>query len=774
MNAAPSRFVGGMAVALTAVAWAQPEIEAWPTGLNGQIGAVAASDLSGWYATANCTEDVVEIRDVRGGLMRSISRNDLWLRAPWMNLDASADGPSALAWSDSGRLLFIVVHDDVDPGDGSPGDAVLRYDSALDQLSLFARLNVSDQTSSPQHGAALHHAGRLYVGTDTLGVRVIRAQRNDTFGSEVGSGTLSGQAVRGLAIDRVHGVLFAASPSGFYRGAAGSTPGFVRVGDLTNARGLAYSDHFGPATRHGAYVVSGTGSGARLLFINDLQAQGIGPFVPTEYYSWNVDAHDVCATACGRLLIGLEDRAEVVADATDPWLGFEEWVIDEFEQVVAFGRGLISPPGVPDGWVIDGDAVLGGTRFQSATPDGAAWVVLLLLAHDQLFDDPSAQIDVRRILERYAGLAGDGIAPSRSADGIFRHWIDPLTGGVKPGWDPEFATMSTMKIVLAAARASQYYPDDPRIRRAAQVIMGQVHNWSSYIQPGTQAMYLRGAEGGGPALPAGGPFHEGILFVEQAGAYGGAGSAYSHWLDRSASPSATYVTGMPISTGANDVFQAAFVSMYSQIVQRATRDSPSWRQQARNLLASNAAWTDDNATRFMTVFSAGTTKPAWAAGGYNADSLSAHPGDISTFPSLMAFSANGKTAPAVAGYHAYRHGYRENFSTGASILYRRSNIDTAYTPPDAGLPDVALGALGLVDLIEPGTIDAVLAPAYSSHLPCLANMAEPEGVLDFFDVAAFLEAFAAQDPAADFAPAYGTFDFFDAFTFLGAFSEGCP
>ena len=48
-----------------------------------------------------------------------------------------------------------------------------------------------------------------------------------------------------------------------------------------------------------------------------------------------------------------------------------------------------------------------------------------------------------------------------------------------------------------------------------------------------------------------------------------------------------------------------------------------------------------------------------------------------------------------------------------------------------------------------------------------------EGSLDFFDVSAFLAAFAAMDPAADFTDD-GLFDFFDVSAFLAAFAAGCP
>ncbi|MGV6815418.1 MAG: GC-type dockerin domain-anchored protein [Phycisphaerales bacterium] len=48
-----------------------------------------------------------------------------------------------------------------------------------------------------------------------------------------------------------------------------------------------------------------------------------------------------------------------------------------------------------------------------------------------------------------------------------------------------------------------------------------------------------------------------------------------------------------------------------------------------------------------------------------------------------------------------------------------------------------------------------------------------DGVLNFFDVSAFLQAFGAQDPIADFTND-GIYNFFDVSAFLGAFAAGCP
>lgn len=58
--------------------------------------------------------------------------------------------------------------------------------------------------------------------------------------------------------------------------------------------------------------------------------------------------------------------------------------------------------------------------------------------------------------------------------------------------------------------------------------------------------------------------------------------------------------------------------------------------------------------------------------------------------------------------------------------------------------------------------------------PCPADLAEPFGTLNFFDVAAFLSAYNTQDSAADFAAPFGTFNFFDVAAFLAAYNAGCP
>ncbi len=55
-----------------------------------------------------------------------------------------------------------------------------------------------------------------------------------------------------------------------------------------------------------------------------------------------------------------------------------------------------------------------------------------------------------------------------------------------------------------------------------------------------------------------------------------------------------------------------------------------------------------------------------------------------------------------------------------------------------------------------------------------ADLAEPFGILNFFDLAAYLALFNAGDPAADLAAPFGTLNFFDLSAYLALYNQGCP
>lgn len=61
-----------------------------------------------------------------------------------------------------------------------------------------------------------------------------------------------------------------------------------------------------------------------------------------------------------------------------------------------------------------------------------------------------------------------------------------------------------------------------------------------------------------------------------------------------------------------------------------------------------------------------------------------------------------------------------------------------------------------------------------TRAPCPADFAGPDGVLNFFDVAAFLAAYNGQDTAADLAAPFGVFNIFDVQAYIGLYTQGCP
>ena len=700
-------LAGAFLVSVPRIAAGAPVQAAWPVAGANDSAAVGAARLSGIYAVGDSYQNRIEIRDVRQNLLRTISTAEILALLPWMSFSGGPDGPTAIAVSDSGRQVFVLIFNDLPAPDGGPSDGVLLYDTFRDTLSLFARVELFNRGDMFPLLAAKHYQGRLYVGTYTNGIQVFSAGINDATGTLLETAALpGGPPICGLAIDPDQNLLFAAGTNTIYSANLTNSPlTFTAIGNVSNIRSIAFSLNYGGPTNSGMYILAGT-TNTLLYFTPVLQARGQQPFAPSIYLSDLGVSYDVAATACGRLLVGQHTDSIVISDDSDPLLRFDGWLNDEFDQIVLFCKTLIAADGDGPGWVTDADVQQGWTRFHPCTPDGACWAALDLLLADEIRQDTNAQNLVSNILVRHAGLAPDGIVPSKTADGIFRHWMNPTNGGVLGTWDPEFATLSTMDIDLAAARARKYYWTNTVLRAAASMIIDGVSNRAAYVQAGTADLYFKGLQAGGPDLTSvGTPFFEGILYVEQAAAYvDSVNPLYARWLDRSQWPTAQLVTGKTVTGNVSGQFQAAFVSLYPWLLQMDFRDAAPWQQSVSNLWYSHAAWNDANGPRYFTVFSAGTT-PA----GYNADSLSSHPNDIAAFPALMAFCANGSTLPAVAAYQAYRRGARQTFAGGESILYRRENADPSWQPNSAALSDVVLGGIGLAELLRPGVVDKLLA-----------------------------------------------------------------
>lgn len=93
--------------------------------------------------------------------------------------------------------------------------------------------------------------------------------------------------------------------------------------------------------------------------------------------------------------------------------------------------------------------------------------------------------------------------------------------------------------------------------------------------------------------------------------------------------------------------------------------------------------------------------------------------------------------------------------------------------PGAGTWTIHIADRGPLDF---ATWDTARIALYGTALDAscgLADIAEPFGVLNFFDLAAFLTHFNTQDPAAD-VDGNGLWNFFDLSTFIVAYNAGCP
>jgi hypothetical protein len=127
----------------------------------------------------------------------------------------------------------------------------------------------------------------------------------------------------------------------------------------------------------------------------------------------------------------------------------------------------------------------------------------------------------------------------------------------------------------------------------------------------------------------------------------------------------------------------------------------------------------------------------------------------------LSLRENGAWAPEVtAELWPYDAG------TDSGVNYTSPNADTNPAQPIQLLTTGAFAGTGRM-----GTMTFTLVQTTGCDA---ADLAEPCGVRDFFDVAAYLSLYNAGDPAADFAAPFGTLNFFDVTVFLTAYVNGCP
>lgn len=106
-------------------------------------------------------------------------------------------------------------------------------------------------------------------------------------------------------------------------------------------------------------------------------------------------------------------------------------------------------------------------------------------------------------------------------------------------------------------------------------------------------------------------------------------------------------------------------------------------------------------------------------------------------------------------------------------------IDSGPLPPiPVELPTLGTATAGVLLNLTPQTlsVDATVSVdlvILGQPGGCVADW-NNDGLVNFFDIVAYLDAFNAQDPAADLAEPFGAFNFFDIVAFLDLYNQGCP
>ncbi len=119
----------------------------------------------------------------------------------------------------------------------------------------------------------------------------------------------------------------------------------------------------------------------------------------------------------------------------------------------------------------------------------------------------------------------------------------------------------------------------------------------------------------------------------------------------------------------------------------------------------------------------------------------------------------GPTGPQTSG------GWFQHRFTPSSLIPLTDRVRMRFIAADEGAGSLVEAALDGFR-IEGVSCDALGCAA--------ADIAEPYGSVDFFDLAAYLNLFNAQDAAADLAEPFGAFNFFDVAAYLDLYLQGCP
>ena len=683
--------------------------EPWRHESGSTVTLVAVSPLAGVYATASRAQDVIEIRDIRQALLDTITAERIREAMPWADLSGETCGPCSLAFTGSGRQIFMgVCSGGGFAADGQPKDALLAYNLNTKQLRVFDRLLLDGAPKASVRYGLAHFKGELFAGSGN-GLHRYAAQRNTVSGDPIESLVPpDSPIVTGLAVDFADAKLYVSTPGRLYR-ADLKAPRLslgAPISSIDGIKAITFGRTYGPPETNGLYVLRNNGSQSTLLFAPTSRMRAGGSLDLTPYATFGSDLADIAATACGRMLLATASPC-VMSDKRDRHLSFDAWVQDEFDQYVKAIKACCWPDGlVPEGFLVRKIVRSGEDRPLGPVADLSGWAIYMLLADYLVNRDPEAEDLIRLILQRHAGLHPDGKGGVRTIDGHFFRNYDQSGDPV----DENGSIYTTMKLLPAAYKAAEIFPNNADVLRCKEFLRATMKRSSDVLKANARLTWQ--SDDHGPIAKNNRAWNETWIWADLAAAQDPiATRGYAQSLyDRNDIPRwDDWLKDEPVMKSDH----AAFIIFGGALILKHHRTG-GWLDLYRNYYACSMAAGDDMGAPFFTAFSAGHQPNS---PGYYADGPSDHPNDIIHFPAVCGLGMMGDRSPVGGAYMAYREGLRRKMEGSSrhpeiDMLTRWSMKDPSYVMPSIGIADFHFGIFGLAETLRPGVVESLAGEFY--------------------------------------------------------------
>ncbi len=674
-------------------------VSAWAYNSVNPATLTAVSQVAGLYAMGNRVDDSIEVVDIYGTNIATITSAMIQSAAGDLDLSSNIGGPCSLAFTPSGRSLFIGICSASGSGDK---DAVLMYNFNLGTLTVFDRLVIDSSLSEAVNYGMAHYKGELFVGTEDS-LECYAAGRNDT--NSAPSESIATAAIVGLTVDMAERTgsawtpkLYASTSTDIYRidpDAALALGSSIASG--SNIKAVTFGRTYGGSSNSGLYVLENSGSTSSVHVASTADIRGGGSITLQAYKGFGSDLADIAATACGRMLLA-ETSPGIMSDSSDTRMDFTTWMQDEFNQyrnaiktLIADGTGT-----TPENFLIRKIVKAGDTENTTPIADNVGWALYLLMAADMADPDPENEQLIEKLLQRHVGEHSDGLGGKQTVDGTYSRVYN--SDGTEAA-DPQAQVYVSMKMLPAAYKAVELYPTNANLAAYKEKIRATFKRASDTINADKHITWT--LDDHGPVNNDNGMSNETWLFGEIGAAQDPACSLeyYDYVYDREDFDYDYWLAGEPVIKASH----SAFIVMGSSMILRHHYEDAGWDEQNRNYYAVSCAAGDDLGTPYFAAFSAGSSP----VNSYFNDGPSSHPGNTIHFPAVLGLGQQNRYSPMVGGYLAYRDGLRQDMQDGISMLTRWSYDDPDFEMNSIGIADFWFGGVGLAESLAPGALDVL-------------------------------------------------------------------